>query len=136
LDNTDLIGMLCDQYLPRVLRYVCCWVKDLALAEELTIAALQQALVEYGTCCQDESRFSLGIFRCAVAETHNYLKAHSARPLFPALSAQEQDVLSLRLAAPLSNRLIADILGLAESQVCVIVRRSLGKMADLRGVPG
>jgi hypothetical protein len=124
--------ILYERFLERVFQYMNFWVNDAGLAEELTLKALRKALVKYGDCLDDEKEFSIGIFNCARSEVRDYLKVSSVEPVLPVLSVQEQDVISLRLAAALDNRTISGILGLSELKTGAIVRRSLYKLSDYR----
>jgi DNA-directed RNA polymerase specialized sigma24 family protein len=127
--------LLCDEYLPRVLQYANYWVNDTGAAEELTLRALRKALVKSKNCSKNEKKFSAVIFDYARKEILDCTKAGAVKPIFPGLSTQEQEVISLRLGAALSNRMISKLLGLSESIVGTIVHRSLCKLKDCTEVP-
>jgi DNA-directed RNA polymerase specialized sigma24 family protein len=134
-DVENITGILCEHYLPRVLQYVHYWVKDTGAAEELTLNALRKALAKSRYCYYNEKKFSAVVFDCARKEVLDCAKEGAVKPIFPGLSTQEQEVISLRLGAALNNRTISKLLGLSESIVGAVVRRSLGKLKDCKGVP-
>jgi len=129
-DIENTAGVLCEQYLPRVFQYMDFWLSDQETAEKMTLKAMKEALIKYGNCCQDERKLSTGIFKCARKNILDYLKINEVKPLLPGLSVQEQDVIALRLAAVMNNRMISKLLGLPESRVGTIVRESLCKLRD------
>jgi DNA-directed RNA polymerase specialized sigma subunit len=111
------------------------WLNDSRIAEELTMKALKKALINFNSCRKDEKKFSTGVFTCARNEILDYLKVNTVKPILPGLSTQEQEVISLRLAAVVNNRMISRLLGLSESKVGTIVRQSLCKLRDSMEVP-
>ncbi len=131
----NVTELLCEQYLPRVFQYINYWLDDQETAEEMTLKAMKEALVKYGDCFNDESKLSTGIFKCVRKNVLDYLKMNKVKPVLPGLSAQEQEVISLRLAAVLNNSMISKLLGLSESRVGTIVRESLCKLRDCIEVP-
>jgi DNA-directed RNA polymerase specialized sigma24 family protein len=126
--------LLCEQYLPRVFRYVSYWVDNRQSAEDLTLNSLKQALARYGSCCKNESIFSIGVFAVARKEIQDYLRISSIKPIRPNLSPQEQEVISLKLGAMLDNRRISKITGFSESSVSTLICQSLCKLAENRQV--
>ncbi|MDD5039306.1 MAG: sigma-70 family RNA polymerase sigma factor [Dehalococcoidales bacterium] len=135
VDIESVTELLCEQYLPRVFQYINCWINGSAIAEEITLKALKKALVKYRNCYKDEKKFSTGLFRCARNEILGYLKVSTVKPILPGLSTQEQEVISLRLAAMVNNGMISKLLGLSESKVGTIVHQSLCKLKDQMEVP-
>ncbi|MDD5037766.1 MAG: hypothetical protein PHN78_00370 [Dehalococcoidales bacterium] len=111
------------------------WLNDQETAEEMTLKAIKEALAKYGNCCKNERKLSTGIFKCARKEILDYLKMNTVKPMLPSLSTQEQEVISLRLAAVMNNRMISKLLGLSESKVGTIVHQSLCKLRDCMEVP-
>lgn len=134
-DQETTADILCDRYLTQVFRYMNCCINDSGPAGELTLKSLKQALVEYGHCYRNEKKFSRGIFTCARKEVLDYSKKSAVKPLLPGLSAQEQEVLSLRLGAELNNRMISELLGLSESRVGMIISGALVKLSGSMEVP-
>ena len=134
-DIENTAEALCEQYMPRILQYLNYWVNDSEIAEELTLKAFKKALAKHGNCYRDEKRFSIGIFTCARNEIRDYWKTNTTVPVLPGLSVQEQDVISLRLAAVMNNRMISKLLGIPESRVGTIVCESLCKLRDRMEVP-
>jgi DNA-directed RNA polymerase specialized sigma24 family protein len=134
-NNANITELLCEQYLPRVFQYVNYWLNDRETAEEITLKAMKEALINYGNCYKDEKKLSAGIFKCARKNILDYLKMNKSKPVLSGLSVQEQEVISLRLAAVLNNRMISKLLRLSESRVGTIVRQSLCKLRDCMEVP-
>jgi DNA-directed RNA polymerase specialized sigma24 family protein len=131
----NITGILCEHYLARVLQYVHYWVKDTRAAEELTLKALKKALAKSRNCYNDERKFSAVVFTCARKEILDCAKSGSVKPVFPGLSNQEQEVISLRLGAALNNLMISKLLRLSEPVVGAIIHRSLGKLKEYTEVP-
>jgi DNA-directed RNA polymerase specialized sigma24 family protein len=131
----NITELLCEQYLPRVFQYINYWLNDQEVAEEMTLKAMKEALVKFGNCFNDERKLSAGIFKCARKNVLDYLKMTKVKPVLSGLSVQEQEVISLRLAAVLNNRMISKLLGLSESRVGTIVRESLCKLRDCMEAP-
>lgn len=134
-NDANIPELLCEQYLPRVFQYVNYWLNDQETAEEMTLKAIKEALFKYGNCLNDEGKLSARIFKCARNNILDCLKMNKAKPMLSGLSVQEQEVISLRLAAVLNNRTISKLLGLSESRVGTIVRESLCKLRDCMEVP-
>lgn len=134
-DAENMAELLCEQYLPRVFQYINYWVNDTKIAEELTLKALKKALVKYKGYYSDEKKFSTVIFAGARKEIQDSLKKGTIKPILSGLSSQEQEVISLRLAAALNNQMISKLTGLSESKVSTIVHQSLCKLRNCIEVP-
>lgn len=133
-DVENITELLCEQFLPRVFQYIHYWVNNPEIAEELTMKALKKALIKLRSCRKDEREFSTGVFKCARNEILGYLKVSTVKPIMSGISTQEQEVISLRLAAAVNNQMISKLLGLSASQVGVIVHQSLCKLRDCMAV--
>lgn len=101
----------------------------------MTLKTIKEVLVKYGNYCKDERKLSTGIFKCARKNMLDYLKMNKTKLVLPDLSVQEQEVISLRIAAVLNNRKISKLLGLSESRVGTIVCESLCKLRDRMEAP-
>ena len=134
-NDANITEILCEQYLPRVFQYINYWLNDQETAEEMSLKAIKEAMARYGNCCRDERKLSTGIFKYAQKRVLDYLKMNNAKPILSGLSIQEQEVITLMLAAVLNNRMISKLLGLPESRVGTIVRESLCKLRDCMEVP-
>jgi DNA-directed RNA polymerase specialized sigma24 family protein len=128
--------ILCEQYLPGVLRYVSYWVNDMQTAEDLTLKALKKSLAACKYRYKDENALSVGVFAAARKEVRDYLRTSSIKPALTNLSHREQDIVSLKLAAALNNRRISRIIGLPESNINKIIYQSLSKLKEYSEVPG
>lgn len=126
---------LCEKYLPRVFQYVNYWLKDTKKAEDLTMKTLKKALIKLRSCAKDEKTFTQGVFSYARNEIQGYLKVSRVKPILSGLSAQEQEVISLKLAAEVNNAIISKLLGLSELKVETIVYQSLCKLRSCMEVP-
>ncbi len=133
-DIEKTADFLCEQYLPGVLRYISFWVSDMQAAEELTLKAIGKYLISCRDPCQHENASSPEVFAAARKEIRDYLRSGPVKPSRTDLSPQEQDVVSLKLAAALDNRNISSITGLSESSISRIICQSLRKLKELSGV--
>jgi DNA-directed RNA polymerase specialized sigma24 family protein len=109
--------ILCEQYLPRVFQYISYRVNNTQTAEELTLKALQNAMIGCNYSYEDKRKLSTVIFASARKEVQDYLKMDDGKPILSNLSDQEQEVISLKLGAVLNNQMISNLLGLSESNV-------------------
>ncbi len=126
--SENIVEILCEQYLPAVLRYVNCWVNNTELAEELTLSAIKKALARYRCSSREDNVFAIKVFAAARKEVQSHLRISSFKPVLHVLSNQEQEVYSLKFGAGLDNRRISKILGLSESTIGRIFYESLCKM--------
>jgi DNA-directed RNA polymerase specialized sigma24 family protein len=133
IENDTVI--LYEKYLPRVFQYVNYWLNDTKKAEDLTMKTLKKALIKLRSCAKDKMKFSQGVFSCARNEIWDYLKVGRVKPILSGLSTQEQEVISLKLAAEVNNQIISKLLGLSELKVDAIVYQSLCKLRESTEVP-
>jgi len=110
-------------------------MNDTKLAEEITLKVLKNVLAGYRKCCRDETRISTRIFTTALNEIQECRERSTIESMLFGLSAQEQDVISLRFGAGLNNRMISKITGLSETKTGKIVHRSLCKLKNHSEVP-
>ncbi|MEZ4767105.1 MAG: sigma-70 family RNA polymerase sigma factor [Caldilineales bacterium] len=153
------------QYLPRVLNFVRLRVPDDAVAQDLTAATFEQAFRKIDQL-RDPNAFAGWLFRIARNEVGQYyrrrrpqtdldsvldLAAREDSPFDVAarreqleqvlravgdLPARDQELIALKFAGELSNREIAQATGLSESNVGVILFRSIRKLRDKLGITG
>ena len=151
------------EYLPRVLNFVRLRVPDEVVAQDLTAATFEQAFRKIGQL-RNRGAFAGWLFRIARNEVGQYyrrrrpqidldsvidLAARQESPFEAAtrhedleqvlrvvadLSQREQELIALKFAGELSNREIAQATGLSESNVGVILFRSIRKIRDRLGV--
>ncbi len=151
------------QYLPRVLNFIRLRAPDDAVAQDLTAATFEQAFRKIGQL-RDPNAFAGWLFRIARNEVGQYyrrrrpqvyldslldLPAREETPFEATarreqleqvlqalgdLPARDQELIALKFAGELSNRQIAQATGLSESNVGVILFRSIRKLRDRLGV--
>lgn len=150
------------EYLPRVLNYIRLWVDDEDVAQDLTAAVFERAVAQLHTLRSEEA-FGAWLFRIARHIVVDYYRRHRTNlPLdevvdepspdpspeaqvlqadevarlldaLATLSAREQEIIRLRFVAGLKNREIAELLGLTETNVAVILFRALRKLRQVIG---
>ncbi len=153
------------QYLPRVLNFIRLRVPDDAVAQDLTAATFEQAFRKIDQL-RDPNAYAGWLFRIARNEVGQYyrrrrpqtdldsvldLAAREESPFEVAarreqlaqvlravgdLPARDQELIALKFAGELSNREIAQATGLSESNVGVILFRSIRKLRDKLGIAG
>ena len=151
------------QYLPRVLNFIRLRVPDDTVAQDLTAATFEQAFRKIDQL-RNQDAFAGWLFRIARNEVGQYyrrqrpqtdldslleLASHQESPFEAAarreqleqvlravadLPARDQEIIALKFAGELSNREIAQASGLSESNVGVILFRSIRKIRDRLGI--
>lgn len=151
------------QYLPRVLNFIRLRVPDDSVAQDLTAAAFEQAFRKIDQLRNPEA-FAGWLFRIARNEVGQYFRRQrpetdleslvdlAGRQESPyeaaarreelervlravaGLPARDQEIIALKFAGELSNREIAQATGLSESNVGVILFRSIRKIRDQLGI--
>lgn len=148
-----------------MLNFIRLRVPDDAVAQDLTASTFEQALRKIGQL-RDPDAFAGWLFRIARNEVGQYyrrqrphadlesltdLVAPQESPFEVAsrreelaavlaavavLPAREQEIIALKFAGELSNVEIAQVTGLSESNVGVILFRSIRKLRDQLGIAG
>lgn len=138
-------------------------VPDEAIAQDLTAATFEQAYRKLGQLRQDEA-FAAWLFRIARNEVGQYYRRHrpvfswegllelparGESPLDAAVRSEElhtvlnalavldtrdREIILLKFVAGLSNREIAQAMGLSDSNVGVILFRSIRRVRDRLGL--
>lgn len=151
------------EYLPRVLNFIRLRVADEAVAQDLTAATFEQAFRKRGQL-RNQAAFGGWLFRIARNEVGQYYRRRrpeisleslldlpdrgvspyqatarreELREVLTAiarLSQREQEIIALKFAAGLSNREIARVMGLSDSNVGVILFRAIRKVRDALGI--
>lgn len=116
-----------EPYLKRILQYFNYWVNDVSKAEELTLRTLRRVR-DVISCDGDYEKTHVRVFKNARKELQGHLKSGNLKPVLPALSTMEHEVLSLRLGASLPAPCIARILGRSRSDIMEIVCHSVYKL--------
>jgi RNA polymerase sigma-70 factor (ECF subfamily) len=151
------------EYLPRVLNFIRLRVPDEGVAQDLAAQTFEQAFRKIDQLRNTEA-FGGWLFRIARNEVGQYyrrrrpqasldslldLPARSESPEEAAarreqlaamleaiaqLSDREQEIIALKFVAGLSNRDIAQAMGLSDSNVGVILFRAIRKVRDRLGI--
>ena len=146
-----------EEYLPRVLNYMRLRVQEEALAQDLTALTFERALSRLETL-RDEAAFGGWMFSIARTIVAGYYRHRKPLlPLESALDCpepepsvegrimqteelamltaalaglteRERDIIHLRFVAGLSNRSVAQVMGIREGHVAVILYRALRKV--------
>jgi RNA polymerase sigma-70 factor (ECF subfamily) len=146
-----------EELLPKVFHFFWYKVGDISLAEDLAAATFEKAWKSRGRFREDLGKFDYWIFGIArnVASSHfraqrpqeDFDKAHLASPsgwiedeveesenfsqlqkILLTLDSRERDLISYKYGAELTNRQIARLTGLSESNVGVILYRAVEKL--------
>jgi DNA-directed RNA polymerase specialized sigma24 family protein len=132
--HKEFTDLLREQYLPKLYGYVMYRVNDSHLAESITLKVLRMTATERSVST-DSGKLTMILFSAARRELQDLTQA-DVNPVFLNLSAEEREVLSLRLGAHLDARTISKILGLSPSVIRVITCRSLCKLESCTEEPG
>ena len=153
--QTDFLARNYQEYLPRVLHYIQLRVGDEDEAQELAATVFARAVAGIGGL-RSEQAFPAWLFRIAHNTVVEYYRRE--RPVAPlevdlsapdpspevrvlvasevealvralsVLSEREQEIVRLRFVAELRNREIAEVTGLSETHVAVILYRALRRL--------
>ncbi len=158
----EAFAELYDEYLDKVFRYIQFRVSSVQVAEDLTSAVFEKALVNFGKYSSDRARFSTWIFSIARNAVIDYYRVNIKKQSVPAeelleklsedpspeeesekaqelaklqnclakLSWDEQEIIRLKFWAELSNREIAKMMGISESNVGTRLYRAVRKLRD------
>lgn len=158
--TADAFSAFYAQFLPKVFKYISYRVTDNFLAEDLTSAVFEKALVKFKTYSSEKAALSTWIFTIARNTLVDYFRAKGRGQSVPLdethdrpndekspeqraieseeskalrlciskLSPGEQEIISLKFSGDMTNRQIAGILGLSDSNVGVILYRAVRKL--------
>jgi DNA-directed RNA polymerase specialized sigma24 family protein len=126
-----------EQYLPKIFRYISYRINDKFMAEDITSTVFEKALTRFDQYNAEKAAISTWIFRIArtpqndktpeqaiIEEEEN----QTLKRCIAKLSPPEQEIVSLKFSAEMTNRQIASMLGLSESNVGVIIYRAVRKL--------
>jgi RNA polymerase sigma factor (sigma-70 family) len=160
--TTDAFTELYEEFLPKVLAFISYRVADTHLAEDLTSAVFEKAMIKFNTYDTKKGKFATWLFSIARNTLTDHFRASNRyqtvtldsivsvcddkappddaavmdeerRRLYTCigrLTGQEQEIISLKFGAEMTNRQISRLLGLTESNVGVIVYRTVRKLRD------
>ena len=128
-DIEDTADILCEQYLPRVYQYINYWADSPPVAEDLTLTVFKKALGRFDNCFRNKASIPVGLFIIA-RDILNDPHRKGDGKLKTILSQQEQEIISLKLGAEVTNHSIAEIVGISEARVAGILCQALRKLKD------
>lgn len=153
----EVFAQLYESNIEKVYRYVYYRVRNRTVAEDITSTAFEKALTKLNTFKAKKASFStwlivitrntmIDYFRKLKPETSAELpetsnsseenvlnKEECQRLLFyvAKLTDTEQDIISLKFGSLLTNRQIAKMLKLSESNISTIIYRSVNKLRNM-----
>ncbi len=160
--TTDAFAELYEEFLPKVLAFISYRVADTHIAEDLTSAVFEKAIIKFNTYDAKKGKFATWLFSIARNTLTDHFRASSRCQTVPLdgivsvcddkappedaavmaeercrlhacitrLTGQEQEIISLKFGAEMTNRQISRLLGLTESNVGIIVYRTVRKLRD------
>jgi RNA polymerase sigma-70 factor (ECF subfamily) len=136
------------QYFPRVFAYIYGRTRDTRATEDLASEAFERAFA--GAYTPDEEAFAIRLFTTARDLLVSHLRAQSRAGALPQdeveeavlkstdltrilghlrrFPQREQDIIALKFDAELTNGQIAQVVGLSEGKVGVVLYRTLRKL--------
>ena len=158
--TVEVFARLYEQFLPKVFRYISYRITDTHMAEDLTSIVFEKALTKFRSYDSEKAGFSTWIFAIARNTLIDHYRVNQkdvplekAPPVvFETLSPEdavtrdeerrmldkfiqqlaenEKEVISLKFGGEMTNREIARVTGLSESNVGTIVFRAVRKLRD------
>jgi len=139
------LGAFYQQYFPRVFAYIYGRICDSNATEDLASEVFRRAFTKAGAL-SDEGTFEVRLFTTARDLLISHSRDQSPRERTPEddllqrpdlarvldhlrhLHLREQDIIALKFDAELSNPQIAQVMGLSESKVGVVLYRTLRRL--------
>jgi len=151
---------LYEQHFPKVFRYISYRVNNVQLAEDLTSETFAKALTGFSSYRSDKASFSTWLMSIARHVVTDHYRVSSKRQTISlekaaemssapseeeasreeerqrlqvcmaGLPQQEQEIISLKFGAELTNRQISKMLGLSESNVGTKLYRAVRKLRE------
>lgn len=158
--RADIFAELYEQHMPRVYRYVYYKVNNTQLAEDLTSTVFEKALTRFHSFRSEKASFITWLFAIARNTMIDHFRSKSSRENVPledvylssdnspedkaieqdearrlracisTLPKREQEIISLKFGAGMTNRDISAMLGLSESNVGTIIFRTVRTLRD------
>jgi RNA polymerase sigma factor (sigma-70 family) len=160
--TAELFSFFYEEYLPKIFRYISYKISDKYLAEDLTSAVFEKALVKFNTYSSKKAALSTWIFAIArnTLIDHFRTASHektvqidesfdmpqegkspeeaiideekwkSLHKYMLRLAPNEREIISMKFSSQMTNRQIAGVLGLSDSNVGVILYRAIRRLRD------
>jgi len=151
-----------EEYMPKVFKYICYRISNKHLAEDLTAAVFEKALVKFDTYNAKKAAITTWVFAIARNTLIDHYRAadhektteldealdlpqESKTPeqavideeqwtmlqkCMLKLAPNEREIISLKFSSQMTNRQIAGMLGLSDSNVGVILYRAIRRLRD------
>ncbi|WP_347489120.1 sigma-70 family RNA polymerase sigma factor [Desulfoscipio sp. XC116] len=158
--HSDLYSEVYNEYFPKVYKYILYRVGDISTAEDLVSEVFEKVLVKFNTYNPGKGKFSTWLFTIANNTIINYFKKNNrhTEPIdlekveskyrledliidrelkelllkaIMGLDDRQRNVIALKFGACLTNRQIARMVNITESNVGTILYRSLKKLKDI-----
>lgn len=152
-----IFTQLYENNIDKVFRYVYYRVRDIKTAEDLTSVTFEKALSKFDTFAADKASILTWLITIARNTIIDHVRKTKAEPAIvwettsesseekvikteenerlltyiTKLAEKEQEVISLKFGSCLTNRQIAKVLNLTESNVSTIIYRSIRKLKDM-----
>lgn len=157
---SDVYSQIYNEYFPKLYKYTLYRVGDVDLAEDLVSEVFEKVLVKFHTYNPSKGKFSTWLFTIANNVIINYFKKNTRygetsdlekielkyrledliidRELkeyllkaMMCLDDRQRNIIALKFGACLTNRQIALMIDLSESNVGTILYRSIKKLRDI-----
>ncbi|HBV99464.1 MAG: hypothetical protein JL50_02500 [Peptococcaceae bacterium BICA1-7] len=160
IGHSEIFSKLYDEYLPKLYKYTLYKVGDTNVAEDLVSEVFEKMLEKYHTYNREKGAFSTWLFTIANNMIINYHKKNGRKLyLFDfdkveskyrledqiidrelkelllkgimCLDERQRSIIALKFGACLTNRQIARMMNLTESNIGTILYRALGQLKDI-----
>lgn len=160
IEQSEIFSELYNTYFPKLYKYALYKVGDSNAAEDLVSEVFEKVLVKYNTYNQQKGSFSTWLFTIANNIITNYYKKNSRKvdPVdlekvestyhledlvidrelkklllnaITCLDERQRNIIALKFGACLTNRQIAQVMNLTESNAGTILYRSLRQLKDI-----
>lgn len=158
--HSEIFSELYNRYFPQLYKYTLYKVGDSNIAEDLVSDVFEKMLLKYSTFNQEKGSFSTWLFTIANNIIINYHKKNSCKIVhidlekvelkyrledliidrelkelllkaIMFLEERQRNIVALKFGACLTNRQIAQVMNLTESNVGTILYRSLRQLKDI-----
>lgn len=160
IGHSEIFSELYSTYFTKLYKYVLYKVGDFNAAEDLVSEVFEKVLVNYNTYNLQKGSFSTWLFTIANNIITNYYKKNSRKidhvdlekvestyhledlvidrelkklllNAITCLDERQRNIIALKFGACLTNRQIARVMNLTESNTGTILYRSLGQLKDI-----